>query len=71
MDVEIPDPALGDRPYCGRVNMLEREPAVRKNDFELMEIVMSEKESYQEASRCLRCDHFGCGAFKGGRKTEW
>ena len=71
VDVEIPDPALGDRPYCGRVNMLEREPAVRKNDFELMEIVMSEKESYQEASRCLRCDHFGCGAFKGGRKTEW
>ncbi len=71
VDVEIPDPALGDRPYCGRVNMLEREPAVRKNDFELMEIVMSEKESNQEASRCLRCDHFGCGAFKGGRKTEW
>ena len=70
-DVDIPDPALGDRPYCGRVNMLEREPAVRKNDFELMEIVMSEKESHQEASRCLRCDHFGCGAFKGGRKTEW
>ena len=70
-DVEIPNPDLTDRTYCGRINMSEREPAERKNDFELMEIVMTEKESCQEAGRCLRCDHFGCGIFKGGRKTEW
>jgi NADPH-dependent glutamate synthase beta subunit-like oxidoreductase len=70
-NVKIPTPSLNDRPYCGRINMTEREPGIRKNDFELMEIVMTEKESCQEAGRCLRCDHFGCGSFKGGRKTEW
>ena len=70
-DVDIPNPDLGDKPYCGRVNMSEREPGERKNDFELMELMMTEKESCQEAGRCLRCDHFGCGIFKGGRKTEW
>ena len=70
-DVEIPNPDLTDRAYCGRINMSEREPGERKNDFELMELVMTEKESCQEAGRCLRCDHFGCGIFKGGRKTEW
>ncbi len=70
-DVDIPNPDLTDRTYCGRINMAEREPGERKNDFELMEIVMTEKESCQEAGRCLRCDHFGCGIFKGGRKTEW
>ena len=71
VDVEVPSATQNDRPYCGRVNMAEREPAERKNDFELMEIMMTEKESCQEASRCLRCDHRGCGSFKGGRKTEW
>ncbi len=71
VDVDIPNPDLGDKPYCGRVNMSEREPGERKNDFELMELIMTEKESCQEAGRCMRCDHFGCGIFKGGRKTEW
>lgn len=70
-DVDIPHPSLNGRDYCGRVNMAEREPAERKKDFELMEILMTEKESCQEAGRCLRCDHFGCGIFKGGRKTQW
>ena len=31
---------------------------------------MTEKESCQEAGRCLRCDHFGCGSFKGGRNNR-
>ena len=70
-DVDIPNPDLADKPYCGRINMHEREPGERKNDFELMEQIMTEKESCQEAGRCMRCDHFGCGIFKGGRKTEW
>ena len=70
-DVDIPNPDLAEKAYCGRINMSEREPGERKNDFELMELVMTEKESCQEAGRCLRCDHFGCGIFKGGRKTEW
>jgi NADPH-dependent glutamate synthase beta subunit-like oxidoreductase len=71
VDVDIPDPDLSDRVYCGRVNMEERPAEERKNDFELMELPITEKASCQEAGRCLRCDHFGCGIFKGGRKSEW
>lgn len=70
-DVEIPNPSLDDKEYCGRINMSEREPAERCKDFNLMELIMTEKESCQEAGRCMRCDHFGCGSFKGGRRTEW
>jgi len=32
---------------------------------------MTEEEAMQEAGRCLRCDHFGYGIFKGGRTTQW
>ena len=32
---------------------------------------MTEQEAKQEADRCLRCDHFGFGVFKGGRNTLW
>jgi len=69
--VAIPTPKIDSRPSCGRVNMQERAPAERKHDFELMEIAMNEKEVHQEANRCLRCDHFGCGIFRGGRDLEW
>lgn len=70
-DVKIPDPFLGDRPACGRINMTEREADERKHDFELVECGMTEEEAYREASRCLRCDHFGYGVFKGGRVEKW
>ena len=71
VDVDIPDPNLADRPYCGRVIMAERDADERRGDFMLMELPMTERAAHQEASRCLRCDHFGCGIFRGGRKTEW
>jgi len=71
VDVEIPAPNLQDRPYCGRVNLEERPAVERKKDFNLMELPLTEAASCQEAGRCLRCDHFGCGIFKGGRKNEW
>ena len=71
VDVDIPVPNLSDRPYCGRINMSEREPIERAHDFDPIENVMTEKESCQEAGRCLRCDHFGCGIFKGGREYKW
>ena len=45
--------------------------AVEKDDFEGVENCMTEKEARQEADRCLRCDHFGYGIFKGGRDTIW
>ncbi|MDO5402452.1 MAG: NAD(P)-binding protein [Eubacteriales bacterium] len=70
-DVEIPAARLDDRPSCGRVNMTEREAGVRVCDFEGVEHCMTQAEAKQEASRCLRCDHFGYGIFKGGRKNRW
>ena len=70
-DVEIPDANLEDRTPCGRVNLTEREACQRVHDFEGVENCMTEKEARQEADRCLRCDHFGYGIFKGGRDTIW
>ena len=54
-----------------------KKPNPRKIDVdtaaarELLEQGMTDEEAHQEASRCLRCDHFGFGSFKGGRNTEW
>ncbi len=70
-DVEVPEPNLDDRIPCGRVNMTEREAGERIKDFDGVENGMSEAEAKQEASRCLRCDHFGFGIFKGGREKLW
>lgn len=70
-DVEIPRARMDDRPACGRVNMTERPANERKHDFEEVECGMSHEEACQEASRCLRCDHFGYGVFKGGRAAIW
>lgn len=70
-DVEIPDPDLSDRSACGRVQMSEREAGERIHDFDGVENCMTQKEACQEAGRCLRCDHFGFGLFKGGREKVW
>lgn len=70
-DVDIPEACLRDTVPCGRVNMTEREVQERLLDFEGVENSMTEQEARQEASRCLRCDHFGFGIFKGGRETLW
>lgn len=70
-EVEVPQPNLEDRDPCGRVNMVEREACQRICDFEGVELPMTEAECKQEASRCLRCDHFGYGILKGGRETIW
>ena len=70
-DIAIPEPSLSDRGACGRVNMKERVASERVADFELVELSMSHEEAMQESRRCLRCDHFGYGIFKGGRVQEW
>ena len=70
-DVEIPDPDLSDRVPCGRVNLKERDAIERKGDFTITQCGMSLKEAQQESKRCLRCDHFGYGNFKGGRIKSW
>lgn len=55
----------------GRINLVEREASERKCDFNCVECGMTHEEAQQEASRCLRCDHFGYGNFKGGRVDKW
>lgn len=70
-DVEIPPANYADRPKCGRIQLKERETSERGKDFEPIEFGMSEEEAQQECGRCLRCDHFGFGVFKGGRTTKW
>lgn len=71
VDVEIPAASYLFKPACGRANMRERASSERKGDFELMEQGLTEEEAKQEASRCLRCDHYGCGSMKGGRQVKW
>jgi NADPH-dependent glutamate synthase beta subunit-like oxidoreductase len=69
--IEIPDPRIDNKSPCGRVTMMERNTTERKQDFEIVEKGMTCKEATQESRRCLRCDHFGYGVFKGGRVEEW
>ena len=69
--VDIPAATAGQRLHWGRVNMQERAAEERKGDFNLMEKCLTDEEAAQECSRCLRCDHCGFGAFKGGRIAKW
>jgi len=71
VDVEVPTPSCTDLRPRGRVNCRERAAAERKNDFACMEHCMTCEEATKESSRCLRCDHFGYGIFKGGRVDKW
>ena len=48
-----------------------RDAADRKKDFEPIEYGFSCEEACQESGRCLRCDHFGFGSFRGGREKQW
>lgn len=65
--VEVPPAAANWRQPCGRVNIVERPARERKGDFDAVEVEMSAEEAFQEARRCLRCDHFGCGVLDEGR----
>ena len=70
-DVEIPQPRLENKPACGRVNITEKPASERKTNFEEIECGMTCEGAMQEASRCLRCDKFGYGIFRGGRVERW
>ncbi len=71
VDVEIPEPKLHDRMPCGRITSSERTISERVKDMNLIEYAMTKEEAMQESSRCLRCDKFGYGSFKGGREHKW
>lgn len=70
-DVEIPEPSLNDKQPCGRIQMTEKTPNLRKDNFDSFECSMTDQEACQEAGRCLRCDKFGMGSLKGGRTFKW
>lgn len=70
-DVIIPAANYADRPKCGRIQLKGRQTTIRNADFEPIEYGMSSEEAQQECGRCLRCDHYGFGVFKGGRTTKW
>lgn len=71
VDVVLPGPSFKNLKASGRINLSEREALVRKNDFECIECPMTAQEAGAEAFRCLGCDCFGYGKFKGGRKQSW
>ena len=71
LEVELPTVQFKGKHECGRCELGEREAGERIHDWNLVEQGLTEEEARQEASRCLRCDHFGFGAFRGGRNLEW
>ena len=71
LDVELPPVQFKGKISCARCEMVFREANERIKDFDEIEKGMTAEEAFQEASRCLRCDHFGFGAFRGGRVWQW
>ena len=71
VEVDIPAPRLNNRAPHGRINTTEREACERRCDFEDIECGLTEEGARTEASRCLRCDHYGYGIFRGGRNEKW
>lgn len=70
-EVSVPEAHLTPAPPCGRVNLTSRNIENIEGDFNLVSEGMTKQEAMQECSRCLRCDHFGYGKFRGGRSTQW
>ena len=70
-DVVVPPAHLTNAPPCGRVNLKSHCAPDCKGNFDLVVEGMSRKEAEQESERCLRCDYFGFGSFRGGRTGEW
>ena len=71
LEVELPPVQFKGKRLCGRCELGEREASERIGDWTLVEQGLTEEEAHQEASRCLRCDRFGFGAFRGGRTLQW
>ncbi|MBQ5311244.1 MAG: FAD-dependent oxidoreductase, partial [Oscillospiraceae bacterium] len=59
----VPNPCIP----TGRAEIEEKDPFERRKNFEFVELPMTAEEAMRESGRCLRCDHYGCGAMIGGR----
>ncbi|MCD8357380.1 MAG: FAD-dependent oxidoreductase [Clostridia bacterium] len=68
---DIPEAPLSPAEACGRVNLRTRPACECVSNFDDIKVGMTEEEVLQESSRCLRCDHYGYGNFRGGRMRQW
>ncbi len=68
---DIPEAPLSPTTACGRVNVRTRPACECVDNFDDIKECMTEEEVLQESSRCLRCDHYGYGNFRGGRMRQW
>ena len=59
----LPNPCIP----TGRAEIEEKDPFERRESFDHVELPMTYEEAKRESGRCLRCDHYGCGAMEGGR----
>jgi NADPH-dependent glutamate synthase beta subunit-like oxidoreductase len=70
-DIQVPPAHFSSTGACGRVNIKTRPAHECVGNFDLVTCGMTAEEAAQETSRCLRCDHYGFGSFKGGRSEKW
>ena len=66
-DVVIPPAWENNRTPTGRANIAELLASEGRHSFEHVECSYTREEAEQEANRCLRCDHFGCGVLQSAR----
>ena len=59
----LPNPCIP----TGRAEIEEKDPFERRDNFDFVELAMTKEEAMRESGRCLRCDHYGCGAMEGGK----
>ena len=71
VDIDIPVPKLKNRIPSGRINITGRDSQERAGDFKDIECGLTCEGAMMESDRCLRCDHFGYGIFRGGREKQW
>ena len=71
LGVAVPPATFRIAGPCGRATMTETAARVRRDNFDLAEQGLSQEEAVQECGRCLRCDHYGKGAFRNGRVEKW
>ncbi len=71
IDLDIPLALSKGRMYCARSNTKEFIFTELSSSFAQVERGLDPAEAQQEAERCLRCDHFGLGAFRDGRCRAW
>ena len=69
--VETPSAEFSSIRQIGRIGIEERSPLERVEDFEEVEVSLSDEAAAQECSRCLRCDYHGYQAIFERKTNQW